>query len=131
MAAPRKKRADGPLVAIRERIKEAEKKARPIGRENVGVDGEGYETLAVLIERGLGAKTEVLRQALAAGLRALKASSEPERDYSVDVADNVIVDREPPFEVESALEIGAPIITPPSVLRREAGEFEEDEDRSE
>ena len=68
------------LSPLQQRIRDAERKNSPIGTERVGIDEEGYEMVAVLCERGFGKKAEVLRQALASGLRAMKGASEPAED---------------------------------------------------
>ena len=59
------------IAAARARIREAEKGMGAGGRETVGIDIESYEMLATLVERKVGRRTEVLRLALATGLRVL------------------------------------------------------------
>lgn len=106
------------LSPLQQRIRDAERKNSPIGTERVGIDEEGYEMVAVLCERGFGKKVEVLRQALASGLRAMKGASdpEPEPDWSAVpdpiVAQNVWVP--PTLGVQFST---TPIITPPSQQR--------------
>jgi hypothetical protein len=87
--APKKKRApvNAELTEVRERIRAAEKKFAPIVREQVGLDAESFATVGTLVERGLGRKPEVLRQALETGLRVLLAGSAgdpPQPSFATD-----------------------------------------------
>ena len=127
-----KPRKRSQLSPLQQRIRDAERKNSPIGTERVGIDEEGYEMVAVLCERGFGKKAEVLRQALASGLRAMKGASDP-------VTEPPPYEYQPPMEQESPLSnvfhgtvpFGAtPITTPPSQQRllEESEETEAEEE---
>ena len=112
------------LSPLQQRIRDAERRNSPIGTERVGIDEEGYEMVAVLCERGFGKKVEVLRQALASGLRAMKGASDPDTEPAPQVESELMYE----YRQNNALydSIGrtisvpmatTPITTPPSQQR--------------
>jgi hypothetical protein len=56
----------------RAKIREAEKAMAPVLREDVGLDAASLDVLVELVQRGVGKKQDVLRTALATGLRAMR-----------------------------------------------------------
>jgi hypothetical protein len=90
------------LGALRTRIRDAEKKYVPLARESIGIDAEGYETLALLVERGMGKPQDMLRQALATGLRVLEAGSKPATLVELVNATSVLFEGPPPPDPHAA-----------------------------
>lgn len=121
---PKGKRTAKPLSDVARRIAEAERKMQTLHREYVGIDAEGYENVAVLVERGFGKKVEVLRQALAAGLRAMKNGSEPDDAHIQEFMESQGAGNSPIADAikDSVVDIGPPILIPPSQLRINVGE---------
>lgn len=68
------------MRAYRARIREAEKKQSAVTRAQVGLSEESLESVAVLVERGVGRAGEVMREALERGLRVMLAASVPQDD---------------------------------------------------
>jgi hypothetical protein len=118
------------LIAARERIRAAEKKQVPLVRESVGLDAEALNMLADLVERGLGKKLDVLRQALATGLRVLKVGSDPAPEQPSDLR---VTPENDAFAFARGVAggsggMGEPITVPPSQQRRDEGYEIPDED---
>lgn len=130
------------LQAVRDRIREAEKRYAPVEREMVPLGDEEFQLLAELVERGDGKKLEVLRSAVTVGLRALKKAGEPappaayaDHALTLEVSDEEEVEGEerPPTagrrrSMVSSVLGAAQITKPPSQERREALEEEEGEE---
>ena len=58
-------------------MRAAEKKLVPVVRESVGLDAEGLSNLVLLVERGVGKRTNILREALGSGLRVMVQGTTP------------------------------------------------------
>ena len=134
-SVPRKSktRESSPLDAINDRIREAEAKLAPVSYERIGLDMDAVETVAVLVERGhFGKKPDVLRRALAAGLRALRAGTDPQdepltitgalpkmvTDFESEIDLNAPIDESPKSALLAGAlgqlrPTGAPILDPP------------------
>lgn len=145
MARTKKVKEDDPLKAIRDRIAAAEKAHLPVGRESIALDTEGYENLALCIERGLGKKVDVLREALATGLRVMVKGTDPDKTYFETYGDaepgslpgethtnGQPLPRDIQTIVEQQYEVphGQPILTPLSVMRRAAEGEQNEEDEN-